>query len=148
MTLKPLFLYGTLRDDDIRAAALGRHIAWAELVPASAHDHIAVYYPQRVYPALIPQSGGAAPGLLLTEASESDLACLDAFEGAEYRRAVISVMAGGRAITAEAYLPSVEIARDSPIWTLEAWTSRHKPAVIADETASAVTIRRRLSGQS
>jgi gamma-glutamylcyclotransferase (GGCT)/AIG2-like uncharacterized protein YtfP len=145
MTYSPLFLYGTLRDPDILAAALGRKIDIHQLVSAIAPDHAAVYFPDRVYPALVRRPGGRAPGLLLEGASEHDRAALDAFEGDEYSRAALSVDSDGAQVMAEAYLPVIVIAADSPAWSLESWTARHKPLVIDSETATALAVRQRLS---
>ncbi|SEQ26585.1 Gamma-glutamyl cyclotransferase, AIG2-like [Devosia sp. YR412] len=145
MTRTPVFFYGTLRDPDILAAALGRTIPADDLVAAVAHGYAAVYFPGRVYPALVPRPGATAPGLLLHHATTEDRAALDAYEGNEYRRAALRVHVEGTGVTADAYLPVMTIAADSPPWSLEQWTRLHKAAVIAEETAAARAARQRLA---
>ena len=144
VTHPPLFFYGTLRDPDIRAAALGRQAPAADLAQATAPGYAAVYYPHQVYPALVPRPEAVAPGLVLMHASDDDRAALDGFEGADYSRALIIVDCEGKTMLAEAYYPVVSIAADSPGWSLEIWTRHHKPAVIGSETAEALRVRTRL----
>lgn len=142
-----LFVYGTLQDADVLGAVLGRAVDTAMLRRAWASGYRAVAYPGRVYPALVRADADAAPGLLLEDLSSLDLAVLDAFEGDEYRRESISVLAGGRPLIADAYLPVAAIAADAPAWSLADWTARHKPAVLGRETGTAAALRQRLAAQ-
>ena len=146
MTLRPLFLYGTLRDPDILAAVLGRTVSGDDLATATAPDCAAVYYPDRVYPALVQRIGSVAPGLLLA-ATTDDLAALDAFEGDEYRRQTITVRLGAAEQRADAYLPVIAISDDAPVWSLANWTVLHKPAILEVEIGLATSLRQRLSAR-
>jgi gamma-glutamylcyclotransferase (GGCT)/AIG2-like uncharacterized protein YtfP len=134
MTPVPLFLYGTLRDPDILAAVLGRTVADRQLIAATAPDCVAVYFPGRVYPALLRRPGSAAPGLLLVQASADDLIALDAFEGDEYRRGSVQAMIAAGPVAAEVYWPAVPVAPSAVAWTLDHWIREHKPQVLARET--------------
>ena len=142
-----LFVYGTLQDPDVLAAALGRPAAASILHAARAPGYRAVAYPGRVYPALVPCAGTAATGLLVEGLTPLDMAVLDAFEGDEYRRETMRVEAGGAMVTAQAYLPVVAVDADAPAWSLADWTARHKPAVIGQETGTARALRARLSAR-
>ena len=141
MTPAPLFLYGTLRDPDILAAVLGRTVADRQLIAATAPDCVAVYYPGRVYPALVRRPGAVAPGRLLVQASADDLAALDAFEGEEYRRGSVQAMTEAGPVAAEVYWPSMPVAPSAAVWTLDRWMREHKPQVIARETELARAAR-------
>jgi hypothetical protein len=140
-----LFAYGTLQDEDVLAAVLGRPIDVQALHQASSPDFKAVAYPGRVYPALVPCPGQAAPGRLIGSLDALDLAVLDAFEGDEYQRSTIPVLQDGQTITAQAYLPVITIPASAPAWSLERWSAEHKPQVIAGETGTAKSLRRQLS---
>ena len=142
-----LFAYGTLQDSDILGAALGRPVLPGSLRPATVPDHAAVYYPGRVYPALVTRMGAMASGMLITGLNALDLAVLDAFEGDEYRRSIISVRLGGELVRAETYLPAAPIPPNAPDWTLSVWLRDHKPAVLATETGLASQLRTRLAAQ-
>lgn len=142
MTPPPLFFYGTLRDPDILAAALGRFPAPIDLIPATAPNHATVYFPGEVYPALVARPGTDAPGLLLFNATDNDRAALDAYEGDEYHRARLVVTTATAAIEAEVYFP-VEAIPDTAIqWTLEQWSILHKPEVLDRETGIARAFHR------
>lgn len=142
-----LFIYGTLQDADVLGAVLGQAVDTTMLRRAQAPGYRAVPYPGRVYPALVGADAGAAPGLLLEGLSGLDLAVLDAFEGEEYRRESITVVADGLSLIADAYLPVAAIAADAPVWSLVDWTARHKPAILDQETGTAAALRQRLSAQ-
>lgn len=147
MTHPPLFFYGTLRDPDILAATLGQTRSFHDLIPATAPDHAAVYFPDQLYPALVRRIGASAQGLLMYNATESDRMALDAFEGAEYRRGPLLASTKAGRVEAQAYFPTLSIQATAADWTLEQWTLRHKPLVIDSETAMAIAARQRLSAQ-
>ena len=142
-----LFIYGTLQDADVLGAVLDRMVDMAGLRRAQAPGYRAVPYPGRVYPALVKAAAAAAPGLLLDDLSDLDLAVLDAFEGDEYRRQAITVVADGMSLAADAYLPVAPVRADAPAWSLADWTARHQPAVLGQETGTATALRQRLSAR-
>ena len=145
MTGKPLFVYGTLRDPDVLNALLGRTLPASDCIDATAPGFHAVHYPQRVYPALMAAPERNAPGLLLHGLSATELAILDAFEGDEYRRATITVLAPSSMVDADVYLPVAAIPVDAEPWTLDNWTRLHKLTVLDGERRTAQALRERLS---
>lgn len=95
-----LFLYGVL----MRGAA-----AWPFLAGLGAGRAARTYGalfaipdPQGWYPALLP--GNDVVHGLLHDAGRVDLAAVDAFEGAEYRRGSVMVEVAGQTVAAQAYL--------------------------------------------
>ena len=61
MALRLLFLYGTLRDAELRAAVLGHAVDPRNVARAVAPGHRAVVYPGRIYPAIVPAPGRKRP---------------------------------------------------------------------------------------
>lgn len=143
-----LFIYGTLQDVDVLGTVLGRPVAVASLARAAAPGFRVVFHPGRVYPALVASRNDEAPGLLLDDLSQLDLAVLDAYEGAEYRREPIAILVGGIPRRADAYLPVAAIPATAPAWSLADWTTMHKPAVLAQEAGTAMALRQRLAAQA
>ncbi len=139
-----LFVYGTLRDPDLLSGVLGRSRSPTEISTAAAPGFAVVHYPGRIYPALVRRPGAAAPGLVLTDLTPFEIDLLDAFEGEEYRRAIVPVMIGEELHEAFAYLPVIDIPAGAPAWTLAAWQRDHKARVIAGEHASAAELRAKL----
>jgi gamma-glutamylcyclotransferase (GGCT)/AIG2-like uncharacterized protein YtfP len=139
-----LFVYGTLRDPDLLAGVLNRPLRGDAMLAATAPGFAAVHYPKRTYPALVRRPGVAAPGLVLTDLTRFEHDLLDAFEGPEYRRALIPTMIGEELHEAFAYLPTIEVAADGLPWSLEAWQMNHKPRVLVSERAGAEEIRLKL----
>jgi hypothetical protein len=138
------FIYGTLRDPDLLSAVLARPLNAGAMLPATAPGLAAVHYPNRLYPALVRSPGAAAEGLVLTDLTPFEADLLDAFEGAEYRRALVPVMIGEELHEAFAYLPAIGVPADAAPWTLAAWQATNKPKVLAAERASADEIRAHL----
>lgn len=137
MVSLPLFVYGTLRDDDVLAAVLGHAVDGGCAKAATAVGYQALCYPGRTYPALVPSSGATAMGQLLSDLTATDLVRLDAFEGDEYLRVRITVLVGATFQLALAYLPTIDIADDSATWSLEYWRAHHKAAMMLDLTGAA-----------
>jgi gamma-glutamylcyclotransferase (GGCT)/AIG2-like uncharacterized protein YtfP len=135
-----LFVYGTLRDRELLSAVLGRP---AMGLAAAAPGYAAVHYPGRVYPALVRRPGAAAPGLVLTDLTPFEMDLLDAFEGDEYRRAIIPVIIDEELHEAAAYLPTIAVS-EQPDWSLGAWQEEHKGRVLAGERATAEELRMKL----
>jgi hypothetical protein len=103
-----------------------------------------VFYPQRVYPALVRAPGGRAAGLLLLGLSPFERDVLDVFEGAEYRREIVPVIVEEELHEADAYIPVIAVAPDAPVWSLSQWQQNYKPHVIVEDGAAAADIRARL----
>lgn len=123
---KPLFVYGTLRDDDVLRAVIGRGLDALDPYPAVLPGMVARRVKDEVYPGLRVMDGGHAPGLLLFALADDDLAKLDRFEGAAYRRTAVLVHTGEGRMGAEVYLPTTALALTDEPWTLEAWRGEGK----------------------
>lgn len=124
MRPKPLFVYGTLLDPRIRSAVLGARRS-APARPARLPGYRRLFVHEAEYPALRRCIGAAVDGLLLPAPDARTLADLDAHEGDEYRRGIVTITQGGRLVRAETYLatPLARLARRP--WRLDArWTRR------------------------
>lgn len=128
-------------------ALLGRSLPEADRIVAEAPGFRAVHLPLRVYPALLPEPGAAAPGLLFYRLAPAEFALLDAFEGDEYRRDAITVQSASGSVAAQAYFATAAIPSDAETWTLLAWTQAHKPSVLAGERRTAAALRDRLGAR-
>jgi gamma-glutamylcyclotransferase (GGCT)/AIG2-like uncharacterized protein YtfP len=131
----PLFVYGTLRSEELRASVLGHP---GDGVAAIARGHRVVFYPGRTYPALISAPGHDAAGVVVAGLTPGDLAQLDIFEGNEYERRSLTVRVDGRLHTAQVYWPLTAIAADAPTWRYEDWLARHAAGMIAAKGAAAL----------
>ena len=142
----PLFVYGTLRDPDVLTLVLGHAVDPAPRIAALAPRHRVVFFPQRTYPALVPDPTTVAEGPLLRDLSAADLAALDLFEGDEYSRKAVEIIVSGTPERADVYWPEVPIQAGGPDWRLQDWTTRHKSAFLAAEARNITELRRNLSG--
>jgi gamma-glutamylcyclotransferase (GGCT)/AIG2-like uncharacterized protein YtfP len=142
---RPLFLYGTLRDPDLLAAVVGRAIDRRNVLAAVAPGHTTIHYDTRVYPALVPAPGRTAEGLLILGFSSRDLHLIDAFEGDEYRRAILPVIVEDELHEADVYLPTMHLGVKARAWSLEGWQQDHKHQVLVEDGAIMRMLRARLA---
>ena len=103
------FLYGTLMAGIANPVAQDLHRRLRRGEPSSARGALfAIPDPDGWYPALLADAAGGLVRGMIHEAlpafGAADLAALDAYEGAEYRRQAIPVCEGAQAIMAEAWL--------------------------------------------
>ena len=97
-----IFTYGSLMFDEVwRQVVAGRYRSEAAVL----HHHQRHALIGLSYPGVVAAPGAQVAGRLYFDVCAADMARLDAFEGAEYRRAALQVMpAGGAPVGAWAYL--------------------------------------------
>jgi len=116
-------------DGDMRRAVLGRETA---LFRAEAPGFRTVFFPGRVYPALIASHGASAAGFLLEGLGAGDFDALDRYEEDEYQRRPIEVLQGEHRLSAQTYWPLTTIPADSPPWSLQDWQRNHKARALVE----------------
>ena len=106
MTL-PLFVYGSLRDPDVRTRVLGRHAGIITTL-ATLHGHIRQTVPSFGYPFLVTAApSDRVDGEIILGLTEADYPRLDAYEDVDeglYVRARVTVMTDAGPVDAWAYL--------------------------------------------
>jgi gamma-glutamylcyclotransferase (GGCT)/AIG2-like uncharacterized protein YtfP len=97
-----IFTYGSLMFDEVwRQVVNGRYRSEA----ATLHHHQRHALTGLSYPGVVAAPGAQVAGRLYLGVSAEDMARLDAFEGAEYRRDALQVMlAGGAPASAWTYI--------------------------------------------
>ncbi|NNU80056.1 NUDIX domain-containing protein [Halovulum dunhuangense] len=128
----PIFVYGTLRDPDVLALALGP--LTCRLAPVSAHlpDHIALRAAGGPFPALRPRKGARAEGLLLAPMDDEIRDALDVFEGAfAFSLVPMRVVTHDGPVEALVFEPAGTVADTGQPWLLEDWQRDDKPLMLA-----------------
>jgi hypothetical protein len=123
---------------------LGHPLDGLELRAATAPGFRTVFYPGRIYPALVEAEGETAEGLAVGGLGAADLAVLDLFEGNVYERRAIAIDIGRQGVAAEFYRPLAAIGPDATAWSFAEWRRRHGEAMIVAEGETAATLRRQL----
>lgn len=125
------FVYGSLRDPDIRAAVLDQNIAAIDVSPAWLPGHALFRVQGRSYPMIAACRHATVEGLLLAGLTTEQLRHLDIFEGDEYIRGPVQVIDGeAREIRAQVYRPCTGLRRDRRRWSLEHWAPRERRAML------------------
>ena len=128
MTL-PLFIYGTLRNSDVRHAVFqtsGQSQNEAEAAftfeEAVLTDYAVYHVAGTAYPMLVEEVDAQATGLCWSGLTDDQLGILDRFEGKHYRRIPVSITLSVSKLTcmAEIYMPDAKLPK-GPAWHLETW---------------------------
>ena len=97
-----VFTYGSLMFAEVwQRVVRGQYRS----MPVTLAGHARFAVRDETYPGMIERTGAQVVGVLYFDVDTADLAALDHFEGLDYRRIAVSVMAdGGEAFDAESYL--------------------------------------------
>ena len=128
----PLFVYGSMRDAEVRELVLGGDRSDIRTEPAWMPGAAVAIVPEESYPYLVSVDGGQACGELI---HGLDAQCLDRilfFEGDEYACVECTVeRTGGERIPA-VHFGGVAIP-EAPVvpWSLEQWQAKEKDRFLA-----------------
>lgn len=126
--LDPIFVYGTLRDREVLAIALGGAEARLAPIPAHLPDHLALTFSEGPFPVLRPRPGAQAEGLLLTPMDQDITDRLDFFEGSyDYSLEPREVQTADGPRQARVYIPGASITDTGVPWDIDAWRDTAKP---------------------
>lgn len=130
MSMDPVFVFGTLRHDGLRATVLG-DAGGVRAVPAILSGARAHWVEGADYPMLVEDPEGRAEGLVLEGLSEVHRARLDYFEGGfGYDLVPVEVQTDDGPRRALRYLHDDAAAPAGP-WSLEDWADHHAPLWVA-----------------
>ena len=123
----PLFVYGSMRDEDVRALVLGRALPAGRTEPAWMPGAAVALVPGESYPYLVSAQGARAPGELIHGLEETCLDRILFFEGDEYALAECVVERAGGERVAAMHFGGAAIP-EAPVvpWSLERWRAREK----------------------
>lgn len=123
----PLFVYGTMRDADVRALVLGRAAPAARVEPAWIPGVAAALVPGESYPYLVSVDGARVAGELICGLDERCLDRILFFEGDEYVfvECVVERASGER--VAAMHFGGLAIP-EAPVvtWSLDQWRAQEK----------------------
>ncbi|HEV2610607.1 MAG TPA: gamma-glutamylcyclotransferase family protein [Noviherbaspirillum sp.] len=91
-------------------------------MPATAREHARFDISGETYPDMVPAAGARVDGVIYFDVSADDIAALDAFEGTEYRRHMISVVLGnGDTLKAASYIFIAPERLSDALWRPESF---------------------------
>ena len=128
----PLFVYGSMRDADVRALVLGSDRPEVHSEPAWMPGATAARVPGESYPHLVPTEGARAAGEVLYGLGETCLDRIHFFEGDEYALVECEVERASGERIAAVHFGGVAIP-PAPVvaWSLEQWQASEKARFLA-----------------
>ena len=128
----PLFVYGSMRDEEVLALVLGRAPPAIRTEPAWMPGAAVALVPGESYPYLVAADGARAPGELVHGLDERCLDRILFFEGDEYAFAECVVERAGGERVAAMHFGGVAIPEGPVVpWSLEAWQAKEKPRFLS-----------------
>jgi hypothetical protein len=117
----PFFFFGSLRDEGVFRAVLGRPVAAFAATAATLDGHTVERLEEWPYPRLVERAGGRAPGLLVDgfTAAEIDRMCF--FESLEYELREITVETGSGQRRAACFMAVNQMGSSGIAWRIEDW---------------------------
>ena len=128
----PLFVYGSMRDAEVRALVLGRECPALRIEPAWMPGAAVALVPGESYPYLVAADGARAPGELIHGLDEAGLDRVLFFEGDEYAFTECEVERAGGERVAAMHFGGVAIP-EAPVvpWSLGQWQAREKARFVS-----------------
>ena len=129
---RPLFVYGSMRDRDVRALVLGRDHPEVRIEAAWMPDAAVALVPDESYPYLVSAEGARAPGEVLHGLGDAGLDRIHFFENDEYALVECTVERtdGGR--IAAMHFGGVAIPQGPIVpWSLAQWQATEKKRFLA-----------------
>ncbi|MFN0041972.1 MAG: gamma-glutamylcyclotransferase family protein [Alphaproteobacteria bacterium] len=125
------FFYGTLLDEDVRRATLGREPDPTDTVTARLPGYRVARAAGRAYPVLAPEVGAVAAGVMVRAVREGEAARLFHYEDSGYDAVEVSVVDGrGRTRMAWVFMPGRSLAAMADDWSFAEWQAQHKARVL------------------
>lgn len=130
--IRPLFVYGSMRDENVRALVLGRERPEVRSEAAWMPGAAVALVPGESYPYLVSVEGAWAPGEVLYGLDEVCLDRIRFFESDEYALVECDVERAGGERIAAMHFGGVAIPQ-APIvsWSLEQWQATQKGRFLA-----------------
>lgn len=127
-----LFTYGTLMDADIMASVCGHR---GQTIAAHLKHYQCKQVKNEAYPAIIAKPMKKTKGLLYRNIPDIAITKLDAFEGDQYRREIVTVhLANGKRQPAYCYvwLNEYRALISTKDWSFDAFIKKDKQAFYKD----------------
>jgi gamma-glutamylcyclotransferase (GGCT)/AIG2-like uncharacterized protein YtfP len=131
-----LFVYGTLRDDDVLRIVLGYDLPAHRRRRAVLNDFDRRMLHDESYPVLVPAPGGCVPGCVLM-LDEADMRRISFFEADEYSFESAQVVDELDGQLQDVFLCAEHATRPGPRypWSLRDWRREHKPIFVENARA-------------
>ena len=124
----PLFVYGSMLDEDVLEVVLGRRLPAVSRLAARLAGYVRVRLPDETYPVLAPKPGGLVHGAVLSDLGSNDFERVRFFESDEYEFASCLVeLESGERLEATYCAENEVVPGASESWELAWWQTHHKP---------------------
>lgn len=126
-----LFFYGTLMDEEMLGAVLGRAPAHVARRPATLDGYGLRRAEGYSFPVLFPDGKASVTGVCAEGLTDIDIERIRYFEDTEYELRPFEVKLGRTVTTAHAFCPTGDMTASADAWDLARWKRTDKPLLLA-----------------
>lgn len=131
MSGQTFFFYGSLMDEELLEAVLGRRVAGLTLTPGWLDGYIAETAHGYTFPTLIERRGERVDGVIASGLTAADIDRIAYFEDTEYAPVVVDVSTAQSDVSAQVYMATASLKTTGETWAFDAWRKEHKPLLLA-----------------
>jgi len=125
------FFYGSLMDEELLEAVLGRPVTHLTLVTGWLDGYVAETAHGYTFPALVERRGERVDGIVAYGLTEADIDRIAYFEDTEYAPVVVDVSTAESDVSAQAYMATATLNTTGEAWAFDKWRTEHKPLLLA-----------------
>ncbi len=131
MSGQTFFFYGSLMDQELLEAVLGRKADRLTFAPGWLSGYIAETAEGYSFPTPIENRAGRIHGVIVKGLTAADVERIAYFEDEEYAPVVADIMTAHTEIAARLYVATSRLKSSGEPWSFEKWRKHDKPLLLA-----------------
>jgi hypothetical protein len=125
------FFYGSLMDDDLLEAVLGRKADRLTFAAGWLPGYAAEIAERYSFPTLVENRAGRVHGVIVKNLTAADVERIAYFEDTEYAPVIVDVATARGDIAAQIYMAASTLKSSGKPWDFDTWRRRDKPLLLA-----------------
>jgi hypothetical protein len=125
------FFYGSLMDEELLEAVLGRPVTHLTFATGWLDGYVAETAHGYSFPTLIERRGERVDGIVAQGLTQADIDRIAYFEDTEYAPVVVDVSTARSDVAAQVYMATASLKATGERWAFDKWKKEHKPLLLA-----------------
>jgi hypothetical protein len=125
------FFYGSLMDEEMLEAVLGRPVTHLTFATGWLDGYAAETAHGYTFPTLVERRGERVDGIVAHGLTQADIERIAYFEDTEYSPVVVDVSTATSDVAAQVYMATASLKATGERWAFDAWRKEHKPLLLA-----------------
>lgn len=131
MSGQTFFFYGSLMDEELLEAVLGRAASHLTFTPGWLDGYVAETAHGYTFPTLIERRGERVDGVIAKGLTQADIDRIAYFEDTEYAPVVVDISTARSDVSAQVFMATATLKTTGETWAFDKWKVEHKPLLLA-----------------